>query len=1343
MDNKENDDDLPKEINCYKIGQLLYSYRNYKIYAGTNSLTKEEVTIKIINKKYINGNSKLLEFVNNEILYTKLFSHSNILKLLEQHENPLYVFMIMENFRGEFLSTYMARNKKLEETKAIKIFSKIISAMAYIHNLNVCHLNITLDSILINENDENLIKIFDFRFSQYYYAKFKTLNEHVGTSMFTCPEMLSIDNYIPELADVWSCGIMLCYLLNGEFPINPDTNLNIEERYVVPNNINEDLQDLLKNMLYIDIDKRYRFDDVVNCKYFTDRNIDSEILEEIDNNFSIDNENLKKIYERYLRIKFNLGKKDNKNALINFEIIIHRELLADNQRMSKLIEMFGKKESDTNPLPKRNYAKKKEKEKEKEKENIITNKIVTNDDNNFPIKKKGTFTDFKFNTNKIKTEVNPNNFKKRGVKGKRKSVFDLYNRFQQKSFLFEIPENLIGEKEEFQTQFQQKKENENNKDTFETRKNTKRNTNTETNSKIGKKIGASSVGHRRKTQFSVVGEKYADFLVFSQINKKKKSKIEEKKINNIDKNKGMNMLEKIEEENKNKPVFNMDELYEDVEESDKEEKSNKIIEEKENDKITENSEESKSNNNSSKRSSSSSSSNSSSKSISIKKDTQENKEKNNEFKLEINLKTSINNTNINNNIIKNNKEDISIKKINNKNDKIINNYKTKNIKMQKDNKNIKSIKNNNKILNKKNENLNKSNNALLKSKKNEKDNNIKNKNNKKIPDSFLTKQKTLLENISKKNALNKKMIPNKSTDNIIDKAKKKKNLNITTKINKNEENSNYESKTPIFKKKSILKNKNYFNTMTNSPTKKENENQASSPYFSKNKNNEDDNYYTSSYFNKINDNDFDEDEIERENRKLYLFFHNIPDSNRKPVKVEGEKVVIKKFVSKAKTPDKGIRKKSTLFYKSKVEKAEEKLLNNDKNFSDNKNFYPLNIKINNISKKNSVISESNSELENDKIINNRKNSNMYDAILENLTNLNNAFDKSGENNEYHKFMRRKITPDKYKKKNKTARKSSSSSNSESESNSDSNSSGDSNSSSNSNSNSNNKSKSENKSDINSESNTNTNNNNYNDNINRTNITNNNHESKNTDSNYDNNSINTNSYYNNNETNKKNISIANNNKKGNTKNRTLFIKNRIIQNHKNNLKKINTTSDNNSSFISNKNKKNDILNNVDNFNFVNNEYNSIKYQMNKNNKIVSKIFSPRNDAGKMNTTETELSSEEQTQYNFNNSKDHLVKAKKGLRDRLISVSSDLSEERVQSFNGNVIDLKYISLKNYEQTVKVLKNELKRRGVKFKRIDYNSYKCQKGIREFFVDIVKIPKNIFYYRFYNKRKQINNFH
>ena len=175
----------------------------------------------------------------------------------------------------------------------------------------------------------------------------------------------------------------------------------------------------------------------------------------------------------------------------------------------------------------------------------------------------------------------------------------------------------------------------------------------------------------------------------------------------------------------------------------------------------------------------------------------------------------------------------------------------------------------------------------------------------------------------------------------------------------------------------------------------------------------------------------------------------------------------------------------------------------------------------------------------------------------------------------------------------------------------------------------------------------------------------------------------------------------------------------------------------------------ILNDADNFNFINKDLNNrIKNEANKNlnnssNLSYLKMFSPSTTNGKQNETETELSSAENKKKNMNNSKEnYLLKVKNNLKEKLMTVNANLGEESVAKFNGNVIDIKYISLKNYEQTVHLLKSELNRKGVKYKKIDINSYKCTKGIRQFYVDIVKIPKNLFYYRFYSKKKQINNF-
>jgi hypothetical protein len=203
-----------------------------------------------------------------------------------------------------------------------------------------------------------------------------------------------------------------------------------------------------------------------------------------------------------------------------------------------------------------------------------------------------------------------------------------------------------------------------------------------------------------------------------------------------------------------------------------------------------------------------------------------------------------------------------------------------------------------------------------------------------------------------------------------------------------------------------------------------------------------------------------------------------------------------------------------------------------------------------------------------------------------------------------------------------------------------------------------------------------------------------------------------------------------------------IKPKIFQNvikaNNNIISKEDSYSDNSSLYNNiriNYNKDSENLNN-DNINIINNEYKKrpkMKKRINLKEYINSKSFS--NNSTKPEKKDIKLISEDKNKNNLNKSKDS-IKTKKNLKEKLISISSDLSEEKVNYFNGPVIDLKYISFRNYEQTINVLINEFIKKGVVFQKVGYNSFKCTKGIRNFYVEIVKIPNNLFYYRFYKKK-------
>lgn len=1218
---KKNDDKIPKEINKYKIGKLLYSNEIFKVHIGANSLTKEEVTIKIISKKNIIDNSNLLSSINNEIFFSKILSHNNILKLLDIYESSHHIFIIMENFKGEFLSSYMNKHKRLEESEALDIFSKIISSMIYIHNMNICHLNINLDSILIDKNDENKIKICDFKYGQYYYTKFKTLNNSLESNIFTCPEVSLSDGYIPELADVWSSGILLCYLLTGEYPINTDEELDSIERYIIPDNISKDLQDLLKNVLDIDIDKRYRFDDILNSKYFIDNNYSNEILEENKINHVIEKMNLRKIYERYLTEKSKLEKEQTQNLLINLDNIINQDILIDNKRMNKTIEINEEcKNGD--------YDKKSNVKKNKDNKGKVVNKsnkvnTFKNNDIYHNQNKKKDNQDSKLSKNK--NEITKSNKSK-----KNKNFFNNETK-GKKDILSENPEPFISKKEENKKQKIDKKQNQ---------------------KFPGQKI-SSSVENRKKNS-NIIEEDSNDFKAGKEENKRKKEY--------------RNSIIYVNN-NSNEPVFNFEE---DEGDSENEESSINIEEKREKDNLSSNKNDSGNKNNNYK------------KSLNKSFDSQKRntpKKGNIKENLVVNKKEKNSNKNENKNMNKyktkifNENDNIN----ENKNKKLLVNYHqrtevNKFIKSeQNDNKVKKYIKNTTNIIINNINDINKN-----KNEDNINANSNKNKSNNKN-NSSLTKTEKNEENVQIKNKY--EMTSNKSSDNVIknpNKYNNHKNLVISIKPIKNKNVNNFQSKTPT------LKNEKEKEFISKNIYSKINENNNFSPNFgSKNQNKSEEtkinnfqkgNFYTSNYFyqkqnirpsiindsSNIIDSD-DEDENQKEERKFRERIQNIQMKNTlKAIKLEGEKVVIKKFTNRTKTPDnKSMFKKTNIFSKNYREKRLDRSFNDDKKMIENKSY---------VSKRNSTVTNSNIDEVKNK---NDKSNNNYEAILENLKNLNTVFEKNEENDDYHNYIRRKITQENIILKQGNKMK--------------------------------------NKAD--------------------TYIESDNDDSENdSESESEKNKI------------KNNFVKESNNKE--LENVDNLIKNKIFKNiiksnnNNNIITREDSSSDNSSSYRNihiNYNKDSDNINNDD----VNNEFKKKRPKLQKKNNlkeyINSKSFS--NNNAKPEKKEIKIISEDKNKNSLNNSKDY-IKAKKNLKEKLISLSSDLSEEKVNTFNGPVIDLKYISFRNYEQTISVLLNEFIKKGVIFQKVGCNSFKCTKGIRNFYVEIVKIPKNLYYYRFYKRK-------
>ena len=272
---------IPSKIKSYKIEKELCLISNAHLCLGTNLNIKEKVLIKIYDKEIIQHNSEEISLINNDIFMMRLINHKNVLKLYEIIESPSYIILIMEYFNPIKLNDYLKTKLRLNEDESLNIFKQLISLLLYFNEMNIGHLNINPNDILI-DNTHN-IKICDFKYSVFYSSTEEVKCKNIGDANYLCPELLSEKKCYPEMADIWSSGVLLYLCLIGQLPFKGINNYDLQKKimggeFALPLNISKNLQELFKNIFAVKTDSRYNLENILNSALFKEKKINKNNL---------------------------------------------------------------------------------------------------------------------------------------------------------------------------------------------------------------------------------------------------------------------------------------------------------------------------------------------------------------------------------------------------------------------------------------------------------------------------------------------------------------------------------------------------------------------------------------------------------------------------------------------------------------------------------------------------------------------------------------------------------------------------------------------------------------------------------------------------------------------------------------------------------------------------------------------------------------------------------------------------------------------------------------------------------------------------------------------------------
>eukprot|EP00656_Telonema_subtile_P050172 TRINITY_DN6428_c0_g1_i2.p2 TRINITY_DN6428_c0_g1~~TRINITY_DN6428_c0_g1_i2.p2 ORF type:complete len:241 (+),score=40.00 TRINITY_DN6428_c0_g1_i2:738-1460(+) len=167
----------------------------------------------------------------------------------------------------------------IEEDVAREYFRDMIHGLDSCHKVNVVHLDVKPDNLLIIDDGttNGRVKLTDFGLSAYIGGQSGPvlLCQACGSNGYAPPEILrGTESYDGRCADVWSCGIVLYACTQGQLPWD-DACEECEEfldylsgDFLFPSNMSPGLQGLLRKILAVEPNNRATLEEIKNDEWF-------------------------------------------------------------------------------------------------------------------------------------------------------------------------------------------------------------------------------------------------------------------------------------------------------------------------------------------------------------------------------------------------------------------------------------------------------------------------------------------------------------------------------------------------------------------------------------------------------------------------------------------------------------------------------------------------------------------------------------------------------------------------------------------------------------------------------------------------------------------------------------------------------------------------------------------------------------------------------------------------------------------------------------------------------------------------------------------------------------------